>query len=90
VLLEQKKPLLWLKEFLTTYYPTCTRKYVNLDQGGELYANPKVVSLFERFGYSVHPTGADASIQNGPVERAHLTVANALRAMLLGANLDAR
>ncbi|KAG7341265.1 GAG-pre-integrase domain containing protein [Nitzschia inconspicua] len=42
------------------------------------------------FGYAVCPTGADASNQNGPVERAHLTVANALRAMLLGAGLDPR
>ncbi|KAG7359997.1 reverse transcriptase RNA-dependent DNA polymerase [Nitzschia inconspicua] len=58
--------------------------------GGELYANPAVRALFEQFGYAVRPTGADASNQNGPVERAHLTVANALRAMLLGAGLDPR
>jgi hypothetical protein len=83
-------PLLWLEAFLSRHSPECTGKYVFLDQGGELYANPNVVSLFTRFHYSVRPTGADASNQNGPVERAHLTVANFLRAMLLGADLDAR
>ena len=61
-----------------------------MDQGGELYQNPEVRDLFEHFGYEIRPTGADASNQNGPVERSHLTVANAIRAMLLGANLDVR
>ena len=70
--------------------PKCSGKYVYLDQGGELYRNPKVVALFKRFGYTVRPTGADSSNQNGPVERAHLTVANAIRALLLGASLPAK
>ena len=53
-----------------------------------MYRNPKVRELFEEFGYDdIRPTGADASNQNGPVERAHCTVANAIRAMLIGANL---
>ena len=33
-------------------------------------------------------TGADSSDQNGPAEHGHLTVANAIRAMLIGGNLD--
>ncbi|KAG7343608.1 reverse transcriptase RNA-dependent DNA polymerase [Nitzschia inconspicua] len=83
-------PMEWLRSFLRQHSPQCPGKYVYLDQGGELYANPAVRALFEQFGYAVRPTGADASNQNGPVERAHLTVANALRAMLLGAGLDPR
>ncbi|KAG7374842.1 reverse transcriptase RNA-dependent DNA polymerase [Nitzschia inconspicua] len=83
-------PIEWLRSFLRQHSPQCPGKYVYLDQGGELYANPAVRALFEEFGYAVRPTGADASNQNGPVERAHLTVANALRAMLLGAGLDPR
>ncbi|KAG7370163.1 reverse transcriptase RNA-dependent DNA polymerase [Nitzschia inconspicua] len=83
-------PIEWLRSFLRQHSPQCPGKYVYLDQGGELYANPAVRALFEQFGYAVRPTGADASNQNGPVERAHLTVANALRAMLLGAGLDPR
>ena len=61
-----------------------------MDQGGELYRNPKVKQLFEEFDYDVRPTGADASNQNGPVERGHRTVANAVRSMLIGANLDVK
>ncbi|KAG7353842.1 hypothetical protein IV203_003197 [Nitzschia inconspicua] len=83
-------PIEWLRSFLHQYSPQCQGKYVYLDQGGELYANPAVRTLFAQFGYAIRPTGADASNQNGPVERAHLTVANALRAMLLGAGLDPR
>lgn len=83
-------PLDWLAAFLQRYSPDCPDKYVFLDQGGELFKNEKVVRLFKRFGYDVRPTGADASNQNGPVERGHLTVANAVRSLLLGANLDVK
>ena len=38
--------------------------------------------------HAIRPTGADASHQNGPVEQAHLTVANAIRACLIGVNLE--
>ena len=81
-------PIHWLRHFLETYSPKTTGKYVYMDQGGELFKNPEVVQLFKRFGYDVKPTGADASNQNGPVERGHLTVANAVRALLIGSGLD--
>jgi len=58
-----------------------------MDQGGELYNNPEVCKLFARFGHDIRPTGADASNQNAPVEHGHLVVDNAIRALLLGANL---
>ena len=48
---------------------------------------PKCASSSSLFGYDIRPTGADASNQNAPVERGHLVVANAIRALLLGANL---
>lgn len=76
--MSKASPLAWLRSFLTKHAPDCEGKYVFLDQGGELYRNPKVVALFEEFGYTVGPTGADSSNQNGPVERGHLTVANAV------------
>ena len=81
-------PLNWLKRFLDTYSPKCSNKYVMLDQGGELYGNPKVWQLFSKYGYSIQPTGADSSHQNGPVERNHCTMANHVRCLLNGANLD--
>ena len=49
-----------------------------MDQGGELYKNPEVIKIFEAFGYTIQPTGADASNQNGPIKQGHLTVANAI------------
>jgi hypothetical protein len=61
-----------------------------MDQGGELYHNPQVRQLFRKYNYEIRPTGADASNQNGPVERAHRTVSNAIRALLHGANLDVK
>eukprot|EP00980_Cylindrotheca_fusiformis_P004427 scaffold946_cov73-Cylindrotheca_fusiformis.AAC.2 len=81
-------PIEWIQDFLRTHSPKCANKYVILDQGGELYRNPEVVRIFKKAQYEVYPTGADASNQNGPVERGHLTVADHIRAMLFGANLD--
>jgi len=80
-------PINWLRDFLEKYAPACSGKYVFMDQGGELYNNPKVCKLFTGFGYDIRPTGADASNQNAPVEHGHLVVANAIHALLLGANL---
>jgi len=80
-------PINWLRDFLEKHAPACSGKHVFMDQGGELYNNPEVRKLFTRFGYDIRPTGADASIQNAPVEGGHLVVANAIRALLLGANL---
>lgn len=85
--ISKASPLQWLSDFLKRYSPDCHDKYVFLDQGGELYRNPQVHELFKCFDYEIRPTGANLSNQNGPVERAHLTVANAVQAMLTGANL---
>jgi hypothetical protein len=82
-------PIYWLQNQLSKHSdPFCKDKYVYLDQGGELYRNPIVRSIFERYGYDVRPTGSDSSHQNGPVERAHLTIANGIRSMLVGAKMD--
>ena len=81
-------PLQWLAHFLSQYNPHCDNKYVCLDQGGELFNHPEVRNLFTKKGYAIHPTGADTSRQNGPVKRGHRTLANTIRALLLGANLD--
>ena len=80
-------PINWIKQILDEYGPKMTGKYVFMDQGGELYHNPAVQLLFTNYGYAIRPTGAGASHQNGVVERAHRTVANAVRAMLHGAGL---
>ena len=58
-----------------------------MDQGGKLYKNPKIHALFKKYDYTIQPTGAAASNQNGPVERNHRTIANHIRCLLDGANL---
>jgi len=80
-------PINWLRDFLVKHAPVCSGKYVFMDQGGELYNNPEVRKLFTWFGYEIRPTSDDVSNQNAPVERGHLVVANAIRALLLGTNL---
>ena len=86
--MSKSPPLQWLAHFLSQYNPHCDNKYVHLDQGGELFNHPEVRNLFEKKGYTIHPTGADPSRQNGPVERGHRTLANTIRALLLGAGLS--
>jgi len=83
-------PINWLRNFLEKHAPACPGKCVFMDQGGKLHDNPKVHKLFTRFGCDIGPAGADASNQNAPVERSHLVVANAIRALLLGANLPTK
>jgi hypothetical protein len=38
--------------------------------------------------YTPHPTGGDASCQNAPGERPHLTIAYLVTAMIHGADLE--
>ena len=83
-------PVLWLKHFLAQYNPNCVDKYVYMDQGGELFNNPEIKNLFTKSGYRIYPTGADASNQNGPVERAHRSVGNTIRALLTGSGIDTK
>ena len=59
-----------------------------MEQGGELFNNPKVVTLFRSYGYGVLLTGADSLFQNGPVKRAHRTVSQGIKSLLISANLD--
>ena len=59
-------PALWLKHFPAQCNPPCKDECVCMDQGSELFNNPEVENLFTKLGCAVHPTGADASDQNGP------------------------
>ena len=81
-------PVELLCQFLLQNSPTCKDKYVYLDQGGELWANPDVKNVFANWHYEILPTGTDSSHQNGPVERAHRSVGDHVRALLEGAALD--
>jgi len=61
-----------------------------MDQGGELGHCPNIIALFESAGYSVELTAPDSSHQNGPVERLHHTIGDAICTMLAGAALEPR
>jgi len=65
-------------------------KYVRMDLGGELGANPAIRELFNKAGYQVEPTAPMSSNQNGPGERPHQTISTAIRAILGGAGLSPR
>ena len=80
-------PTTWLNYFLDKYSPTCNKKYIHLDQGGELFNNSDVNNILQYSGYTLHPTGADTYLQNGPVKRSHSTLADSIRAMLPVINL---
>ena len=56
-------PLNWIRDTLSHFAPgqgVGENRYVHMDQGGELYNNPKVRKIFEKRGFAIHPTGADA------------------------------
>ena len=81
-------PVDWLNNWLANNAPQCPNKYVRMDGGGELGKCREIHRTFTNFGYSVELTGPDSSHQNGPGERPHQTIGDALRAMLSGANLQ--
>ena len=55
-----------------------------------MYGSDKVRKFFQRYGFTIRPTGSDSSHQLGPAECTHQTVANSVRAQLIGANIDIR
>jgi len=82
-------PIDFLNRWLAKYGlpTTVSGKYVRMDQGGELGRCPDIVSLFEAAGYNPELTAPNSSHQNGPGERPHRTIADAMRTMLAGAAL---
>ena len=88
--LSKALPLKYLELFLQEYSPIMKHKVVVLDQGRELYINPVVVNIFQKYKYEVFPTGSDSSFQNGPVERAHFTIFMYTKDLYFGVALDVK
>ena len=89
--LSKSSPIEYLDPFLKEYSPPNLKdKWVMFDQVGELDGNPLIHNLFKKYGYSVYTTGGYSSNSNGPVERAHRTVSDGIKAVLLGAGLQPR
>ena len=81
-------PVDWINSWLASNIPNCPDKYVRMDGGGELGKCRDIHRTFANFGYAIELTGPDSSHQNGPGERPHQTIGDALRVMLSGANLQ--
>ena len=81
-------PIEWLRQWLLINRPVVTNKYVFLDQGGELWANPDILNVFTNFHYKVCPTGNDLSHQNSPVECTHCTIGDNVRVLFIVASLN--
>jgi hypothetical protein len=58
-----------------------------MDLGGEMDLNPDTNAFLIHHGYVTYPTGAGASNQMSTVELSYQTIANAIWAILFGANL---
>jgi hypothetical protein len=81
----KEPPVKWLDCWLARNAPNVPDKHVLvMNQGGELGHCPEILATFAKHHCAVCLTGAGASYQNGPSERPHQTVGNAVRAMLLG------
>ena len=81
-------PIACLRHFLNQYSPTCNDKYIHLYQVVELFNKPDVKNPLQSFGCNIHPNGDDTSHQNGLVEQYHRILANSIRYMLTGYNLN--
>jgi hypothetical protein len=88
VRLSKASPVKYFESFLSEYSPNVCDKWIVMDQGRELYNNSLVCNVFKKYKYTIYPTGADNSSQNGPVEQAHCTVSQGVKAILIGAGLD--
>ena len=75
-------PVQFIDDFLSVHFPSKAKKFGLLDHGGELHGSPQI----KKHNHTVLPTAPDASNQK-PVERHHQTVANAVQAAVIGANL---
>jgi hypothetical protein len=85
----KEPPIQFLTQWLAKHGldNTTPDRYVRFDLGGELGRCREVVNLFSDAGYTVEATAPDSSHQNGPGERPHHTIADAIRTMLAGAAL---
>ena len=83
-------PIDIVRQFLTDHGLEKGYRAIRTDQGGELYGSKNFRDAAAFFGYTIEPTGADNSAQNGLAERPNRTFGDMMRAILLNADLDAK
>jgi hypothetical protein len=84
-------PSKYLDNWLHVMHPQIVNipdKYVQMDLGSELSLSHKVDQVFKKYRYAVERTALNSSVMNAPIERAHQTVADGIRTLLGGANLE--
>jgi hypothetical protein len=90
---QKTPPSEYLDNWLHTMHPRIVNipdKYVRMDLGSELGLSHKGDQVFKKYGYTIEQTAPNSSVMNAPVERPHQTVADGIRTLLGGANLELR
>ena len=77
----------WIHQLIQMNSPIVNDKYVFINQGDELYANPDILNVFTNHHYEVYPTGTNISHQNGHVEHSHQTIGDHVPAFLIDSSL---
>ena len=83
-------PIDIVRQFLDDHGLKKGYRSIRTDQGGELFGCRKFRDLAASFGYTVEPTGADNSAQNGVAERPNRTFGDMMRSILYNADLDTK
>ena len=78
----------WLNRLLNKKSPSIPGKYITMDLGGELGKNKEVQDLFDNHSYKIRLNSPDSSHKNALIEQTHQKIADAMRSMLEGANLN--
>ena len=74
-------------DFFGDLLPDQVGATITTDGGGELSKSRELTKLCNSHGYEVNSTAADASSQNGIVERPHRTLKEQMRCMMYSARL---
>lgn len=80
-------PVEAVQKFLNKFKSTNTHRTVRVDQGGELGKSHDFINMIGACDYVLETTGADASAQNGLVERPNRTLGQMMRCILHSAEL---
>ena len=80
-----KPPLNWLNRWIVCHtIPNVQNKYVVMDQVGEMNRNPAILSLSDKYGYTVRRTATGASHQKYPDELPHRYIGVSGRSLMEG------
>ena len=76
-----------LDAFLLQHGLTSGERFLQMDQGGDLWRSAKIRAVAAKHDYHIEPTGSDSPSQNGKVERLNGTFGVMVRALLYSSGL---